>query len=129
MVCKNNPFIFFGKPVIKLSNYQLELFSSGSRFKNIIEQKGKTPPPLSTLSESVKFYEESYNALGSDKKDETNLGRASSIVGADAEEMKTFAENEGGKNVINLTEAAQKKQEKKGGGPLTMMDMIEIHGE
>jgi hypothetical protein len=129
MISKNNPMIFYGKPIIKLTNYQLEIFSTGTRYKNLIEQKGKTPPPLSSLSECVDFYEQTYGSISSGKDGEDALGTSTSIVGATAEEMKQMAEQEGGKNVVNMVSAAAKVQKEKGGAPLTMMDMIKIHGD
>ena len=129
MLCKDNPFTFFGKPIVELSNYQTELFSNGTRYKNIIEKKGKIPPPLSTLSESVKFYEDALTSQISGDESKDNLGTATSIMGADAEEMRKLAESEGGKNVVDLASQSSKIMKEKGTKKLTMQDMMKIHGE
>ena len=75
------------------------------------------------------FYEQTYGSISSGKDGEDALGTSTSIVGATAEEMKQMAEQEGGKNVVNMVSAAAKVQKEKGGAPLTMMDMIKIHGD
>ena len=130
MLCKDNPFVFFGKPIYQLTNYQIELFSNGIRYKGLIERTGKTPPPLSTLTESYKFYEEALaTQMTGEKNDVEVLGTASSMVGATAEEMEKMAEAEGGKNVVNLASQTSKIMKEKGSTKLSMDDLMKIHGE
>ena len=127
MLCKNNPFVFFGKPIVELSNYQLELFANSTRYKSIIEQKGNTPPPRSSLSECVSFYENKIN-IDSENGDKEAEGSAKTLFGASEEEMRAMAEAEGSKNVVSLADQASKAVEEKGSTVLSMEDMMKIHG-
>ena len=129
MLCKNNPFIFFGKPVISLTNYQKELFSTGLRYKNVIETKNKTPPPLMSLTEMKKWYNGlsgggSGSGGDSDGGDE---GGGSTIIGADKDELKDMVQ--GGKNVVDLHKSADKIMGEGDKKHLDMMDMLKLHGE
>ncbi len=129
MISESNPMVFFGKPIVSLSNYQIEIFSTAIRFKSIIEKEGKTPPPLSTLTECVRFYEQSFDIAASKKDgDKEVAGTASTLVGATEEELRQMAEKEGAENVVTLKDQAKKIQEDTGKKVLDIHDMLKIHG-
>jgi len=136
MISKSNPFVFFGKPIVKLTNYQQELWNNGVRFKSIIEQKNDTPPKMLTLQDVVDWYENASSSLsgdGSDKHKKEAEGGGVSYVGASKEEVKKMAESDK-ENVVSLGKAADdllKKAKAKGEDKkvLSMFDMMKIHGE
>lgn len=132
MLCKNNPTIFFGKPVVKLTNYQTELFSTGLRWKRIIESSKSTPPMVESLADLVKWYQQEAisQTEGEEAKDIHSGARgvASSIVGADKEELESMA-GESTQPGVSLSEEAKKLGLGKSKKILSMDDMLKIHGE
>ncbi|MEK6879171.1 MAG: hypothetical protein AABY22_06155, partial [Nanoarchaeota archaeon] len=44
-LCDNNPFTFYGKPVIQLTLFQIEIFSHAVYFKHILSNSQSKPPP------------------------------------------------------------------------------------
>ena len=129
MICKNDPMVFFGKPVIQLSNYQIELFSTGLRFKGVIESKGKTPPSCNSLEEVVNWYE---GMLDGDRVKTKGDAAGQTVFGASKEELKAITEansNEDKRASITLDKAAEKLQKESGKKELDMIDLLKIHGE
>ena len=134
MISKNNPFIFFGKPIVELTNYQQEMWGNGIRFKNIIEQKNDTPPKMLTLQDVVDWYENAAGSLESaNSKDKVSAGGAKSIVGATSEELEKLTSGGDDGKAVDLHAAAAKhaKKNPKAGkdGVFTMHDMMKIHGD
>ena len=119
MLCKNNPFIFFGKPVCQLTNFQMEMFSYGLSFKNVLE-KGNTPPvdASSDLEQMVEWYESSGNIQRLSEKAKDRDG--STVMGASKKELRMMT-NEGDQ-VVDLAKEAEKK-----GGELDIHDFVRIH--
>ena len=79
-ICDNNPNLFFGKPVVELTNYQIDIFSYGRYYKFIMSE---CRPPTQDLYDApqklVEYYEaarkakeakESKKGLGSGKQSE-----------------------------------------------------------
>jgi len=126
---KDDPFIFYGKPLTELSFYQIELFSYGKYFKNILSQ-AKTKPPEYVMADPdqlVEWFEGSKNAeevLNKNNKN-TKDNVATSIVGATTEDLKRLGlkKEESSSNTIDLNKEAAKK-----GGKLSMEDLIKLHG-
>jgi len=131
MLCKTSPIIFFGKPIIELTNYQTELFSTGLRWKNVLETSKDSPPTVQSLDEMVKWYEKSVSQQNSEGAKEIHSnarGVASSIVGANQEELQEMA-GEANLPGISLHEEAKKLGLGKEKRFLDMNDMMKIHGE
>jgi hypothetical protein len=124
-LCDDNPYTFFGKPIIDLTFIQSELFSYAKYFKGILTNS-TTKAPDNVLNDPealVDWYEGSKNAAEvtrntKSKNSEETLG--SSLVGASKEDLKKM----GMKNTdnISLTEEAKKK-----GGSLSFQDLIKLH--
>ena len=122
MVNGDEIYYFYGKPTCELTFYQIELFSQGKYFKNLIaEAKDRIPQDyfydpdkLIEYLTSTKPVEETNYGI---KKEEV-LGTA--IVGATKEDLVNMGLEPGN---INLSEEARKK-----GSSLTMEDLIKIHG-
>jgi hypothetical protein len=121
MLCKNNPFIFFGKPVCQLTNFQMEMFSYGLSFKNVLE-KGNTPPvdTSSDLEQMVEWYESSGNIQRLSEKSKDRDG--STVMGASKKELRMMTGE--GDQVIDLAKEAEKK-----GGELNIKDFVRIHSQ
>lgn len=141
-LCKSNPFVFFGKPVIELTMYQSELFSKGLFYKSILEQ-GHQPPSdfYEDLDKLVNWYELKSKSkagpqdpTGGIHNNNSNVKRVSdaqaqgmSYVGATKEEMKELGQS-AGFGTTDLTSEAKKLKEALGKEELDIYDMAKLHG-
>ena len=119
MLCKNNPFTFFGKSVIELTNFQVEVFSQGLSYKSVLE-KG-TSPSLefhSDLEKMVEWYESAGHLEKISEKSKDKDG--STMMGATKKELRMMTQKDD--KVIDLAKEAEEK-----GGSLNMKDFIRIH--
>lgn len=128
-LCKDDPFIFYGKPLVELSFYQIELFSYGRYFKNILSN-AKTKPPEYLMKDPeglIEWFEGSKNVdevLNKNSKITQKDNVATSIVGATNTDLKRLGLKEDNKDQgIDLAKEASKK-----GGKLDMQDLIKLHG-
>ena len=123
-MCKDNPFTFYGKPVIDLSFNQNELFSLGRYFKNILSELKHDPAP-EVMDDPDKLIEMFNVSKNSEKiKEKMSESDATSVVGAtkeDLERMGIVSPHEDG--AVSLSKAAAEK-----GGSLEMEDLMKLHG-
>jgi hypothetical protein len=126
---KDDPFIFYGKPLVELSFYQIELFSYGRYFKNILTN-AKTKPPQYLMQDPeglIEWFEGSKNVediLNKNSKVAQKDNVATSIVGASYEDLKRLGvKTEDKGSDIDLAKEAAKK-----GGKLNMEDLMKLHG-
>ena len=118
MISKGNPKIFYGKSIMELTNYQQDLFQAGIRFKSIIENEGKSPPPADSLQEIVDWYDKKVT-----KKDDEKETAGATVFGASREELDSIAgEQAPGTDLHEAFKKSGKKQ-------LNMEDMLKLHGE
>lgn len=117
-LAEDNPFTFYGKPLIHLSNYQIELFGLGRYYKSLVTQhEGKIPDEL--YEDPDAFVEWVTTAKNAKKLlDKAGDNEAVGIVGATKDDLKHI-----NAPVLDLAKEAQKR-----GGRLTMKDMLELHG-
>ena len=126
---KDDPFIFYGKPLVELIFYQIELFSYGRYFKNILSN-AKTKPPQYLMEDPdglIEWFEGSKNVdevLNKNSKVAQKDNVATSIVGASNEDLKRL----GVKTESNGTDIDLAKEAAKKGGKLNMEDLIKLHG-
>lgn len=125
----DDPFIFYGRPLVELSFYQIELFSYGKYFKGIFAN-AKTKPPQYLMNDPdglIEWFEGSKNVdevLNKNSKVAQKDNVATSLVGASSEDLKRLGlKKEEDTNTIDLTKEAAKK-----GGKLDMQDLIKLHG-
>jgi hypothetical protein len=125
-LCKENPFIFFGKPIVDLTFHQTDLFAYGRYFKHILSEM-KSSPPQDVMEDPDKLLDQ-YN-LEQNKDKVLNPtgkdGAATTIVGATKEDLEALGlrpQSEDGE-VIDLHKAAKEK-----GGELSMEDLMKLHG-
>ena len=126
-LCDENAYNLYGKPIIYLTFYQMEVFGYARYFKNALsEAKHKPsdeyyedPDKLIEWLESSKNVEEVLNKNENNQK-KTEGAIATSIVGAKKEDLAKIGKDENG---ISLHKEAMKK-----GGTLSMEDLMKIHG-
>jgi hypothetical protein len=66
MISNDDPQIFYGKPVVKLTIYQMALYNRGGYYKNILNNPESKPPPeeyYNNLDEVIKFYDRQYSII------------------------------------------------------------------
>lgn len=57
-LCEDDPFTFYGKPIVNLTQYQCDLFSLGRNYKYFLSKTGDTPPEnVKSLDDLVSWYE------------------------------------------------------------------------
>ena len=136
-LCKDNPQAYYGKAIIELTTYQVELFSKGTFYKSILS-KGKMPPETyyEDIDKLINWYDLQSDSGGSAESSDPEGRRTSKatnsqargIVGATKEEAQAFASKEGEGEVTDLLSAARKMKEEKGKDKLDIYDMAELHG-
>lgn len=127
-ISEDNPYYFYGKPIMHLTFYQVEVFGYARYFKSIItEAKNKPsddlyedPDKLIDWLESSRNLEEvlDKNVSKENKKSEGAVG--TSIIGASKEDLEKINKNQKG---VSLHQEALKK-----GGVLSMEDLMKLHG-
>lgn len=121
----NNAYNFYGKPLIYITFYQIEIFQHAKHFDYILNNATTQPPP-EILNEPDKLYEwfensknmenviQNSDAKVSNDNDEVISG--SSIVGAKSEDYKKYGIN--GEENKSLMEKLKKK------GELSVFDIM-----
>tara|TARA_R110000772_G_scaffold249530_2_gene364019 strand:+ start:127019 stop:127897 length:879 start_codon:yes stop_codon:yes gene_type:complete len=122
-ICDDNPMTFYGKPVIDLTFYQVDLFSNGRYYKNAIsEGKIRLPDDIDDPDALIEFIESSVTIRRTHENKVVKTGEGGySIPGASKKDMEKLTE--GDENVVDLTKEAKKK-----GGRLNYQDMLKLHG-
>ena len=125
-LCENNAHIFFGKPLVNLTFYQIELFGYARYYKSMMENsEAKVPDEIKEDPEKlIDWFDSTKSARETlDKsKNEGLEGSATSLVGATKDDLKRLG-LDNPNETINLAKKAAEK-----GGSLTMEDMMKLHG-
>ena len=123
----DNPYIFYGVPIVKLTYFQSELFAFGRYFKHLASES-KNKPPLETQEDPdllMEFYEMSRKAEQfmekSDKRSGEADNAATTIVGATQEDLELIgmAPNEGDVDLIDFVKSK--------GGVVEMDEIMKLH--
>jgi hypothetical protein len=122
-LCDNNAQIFFGKPLVDLTFYQIELFGYGRYYKSLMESAENQVPDdvKEDPNKLVEWFDSNKSAKEVLDKSK-NEGSATSLVGATSEDLKRLG-LDNPNETINLAKRAAEK-----GGSLSMEDMMKIHG-
>lgn len=121
-LCAGNPFFYYGKSIVDLTKYQLDLFTLGKNYEGILTRTGKNPPEyIKTLQELVEWYENNGFLKNIQEKNKDQIGQT--YIGASKEELKELASNSK-EEVIDLLEEAKKFNR-----DLSFDDILKIHGE
>ena len=125
-LCENNAYTFFGKPLVELTFYQVELFGYARYYKSLMESsETKVPDEVRQDPEKiVEWFESSKSAREVMDKSQTagKEGSATSLVGATKQDLKRLGLDNPNETISLAKKAAEK------GGSLTMEDMMKIHG-
>lgn len=124
-LCKNNPFTFYGRPVVELTYFQIQIFGHGMYFKSILQDlksNNLSEDILNDPDKLVEYYESTKNAeeiIGKGKMSNDYDGpTATSIAGATKEDLKKLGYEVGGNK--RVMEALKNK------GTLTINDLAEL---
>jgi len=123
-LCDDNVFNFYGKPVINLTFYQIEIYSYGRYFKSLI-QNSEDKIPDHIVEDPDKLIEWAQSSKNVKEVLEKNSGEeagASSIMGATKEDLAKAGVNQD-QDVIDLSKKAEEQ-----GGRLSMDDLMKLHG-
>lgn len=125
-LCKDDPFIFYGKPLVELTFHQVDLFSFGRYFKHVMAEL-KHPPTDEQLDDPdklIEMFNVSKNAEKVLSEGKATSGKdkvVSTVVGATKEDMERMnVQNESG--AVDINKIAEEK-----GGHLSMEDLIKLH--
>jgi hypothetical protein len=130
-LCDDNPFTFYGKPVVELTFHQNELFAFGRYYKGLVQEaKAKAPSDIQDDPDALmEFYEGSRNAK--EHMEKINKGKGSqgaggtTIVGATKKDLEKLGYKQDGPRAgIDIFEEAEKR-----GGTMDMSDFIDMHAE
>jgi endonuclease V-like protein UPF0215 family len=126
-ICDENAYNLYGKPIIYLTFYQMEVFGYARYFRNALSEAKHKPPDdyYENPDKLIEWLESSRNAEeiieDSEKYHKNTEGSiATSIVGAKKEDLAKIGKDEVG---VSLHKEADKK-----GGVLSMQDLMKIHG-
>jgi hypothetical protein len=111
----------FGKPLVKLTNYQLKLISYGRYFLNIFKNTSKEiPENIAKDPELLISFQQSQRSDNNKSKSREGTG-GSTYFGADKNDIQSIKkENE---TAVNLSEEVKKR-----GGSMNMEEMMKLHG-
>lgn len=118
-------YVFYGKPIVQLSSFQLEIFSYGLMYKSILS-KGVSPNEdyYDDLDKLIDWYELNKNiGSASEVKHRAKEKDGATYIGASKDEIKTMNNFDKNDEIIDLTKEAEKA-----GGELSMKDIIKLHG-
>ena len=125
-LCKDNAFTFFGKPLVQLTFYQIELFGYGRYYKSLMENsETKVPDDVKEDPEKLVEWFDSTKSARETLEKSKNAGQdgsATSLVGATKEDLQRLG-LDNPDETINLAKKAAEK-----GGRLNMEDMMKLHG-
>ena len=123
----DNPYYMYGKPIVYLTFYQMEVFGYARYFKNALSEAKHKPPDeyYEDPDKLIDWLESSKNVEEVLSKNENNQKKtegaiATSIVGAKKEDLAKIGKDENG---VSLHKEASKK-----GGTLSMEDLMKMHG-
>ncbi len=125
LISNDDPMIFFGKPITELTNYQIDLFSTGKFYKSVMSSKGN--PPEEAYEDPQKLVEWYDSAQAAEEiKKQTEGKEASTIVGADKKEVQKMIDED--PFAVDFNKEVSKKMEEKDSEALEMKDIMKIHG-
>lgn len=121
-LCKDNPFIFYGKPIVQLTMFQVEIFGHATFFKHILSNSDIKPPNY--IMEDPQLLIDWHQGLRSVKEQHLDKGRkAEDLVGLNNKDREMYGINPSNDPHSKLIAAAQKK-----GAPLTAQEIMRLQG-
>ncbi len=125
-LCSDNAHVFFGKPLVELTFYQIELFGYGRYYKSLMENsETQVPDDVKEDPEKLVEWFDSTKSARETLEKSKNAGQdgsATSLVGATPEDLKRLGLDNPNETISLAKKAAEK------GGRLNMEDMMKLHG-
>lgn len=125
-LCTDNAHVFFGKPLVELTFYQIELFGYGRYYKSLMENsETQVPDDVKEDPEKLVEWFDSTKSARETLEKSKNAGQdgsATSLVGATPEDLKRLGLDNPNETISLAKKAAEK------GGRLNMEDMMKLHG-
>jgi len=125
-LCTDNAHVFFGKPLVELTFYQIELFGYGRYYKSPMENsETQVPDDVKEDPEKLVEWFDSTKSARETLEKSKNAGQdgsATSLVGATPEDLKRLGLDNPNETISLAKKAAEK------GGRLNMEDMMKLHG-
>ena len=111
----------FGKPLVKLTNYQLKLISYGRYFLNIFKNTSKEiPENIAKDPELLISFQQSQRSDNNKSKSREGVG-GSTYFGADQNDIQSIKKED--ETAVDLSEEVKKR-----GGSMNMEEMMKLHG-
>ena len=123
VICDDNVFNFFGKPILSLTNFQVSLMSHGKYLKNLMSNH-KSPPEdfQGSPDKVIEWYElQIKSAEAMQNMDNKGEAGGKSIFGASKSELSSMETND--EKSLNLTEEIEKH-----GGEMNFDEILKMHG-
>lgn len=129
-VCENNTNLFYGKPVVDLTNYQIDIFSYGRYYKSIMSECKSAPNELYAEPEKLVEYYENAKKAKEAKENRKNSGRGkeskymgSTVFGAEKGELELLTDPEDGNSaIVDFAKVAEKS-----GGQMGLNEFMNLH--
>ena len=119
-LCKDNPFTFYGKPVVQLTFFQVEIFAHAVFFKHILSNSPNKPP--AHILEDPDFLIDWYNSTKSVKEVLDKGKKPEDIVGLSNKDKELLGMQQSNPHQ-KMIDAAKRK-----GGPLSASEIMKIQG-
>ena len=125
-LCSDDAHVFFGKALVNLTFYQIELFGYGRYYKSLMENsETQVPDDVKESPEKLVEWFDSAKSARETLEKSKNAGQdgsATSLVGATPEDLKRLGLDNPNETISLAKKAAEK------GGRLNMEDMMKLHG-
>ena len=123
VICDDNVYNFFGKPILTLTNFQVSLMSHAKYLKNLMSNHKSPPEDFQGSPDKVIEWYELQIKSAEAMRDMENKGEGGgkSIFGATKEELSSMETND--EKSLNLTEEIQKH-----GGEMNFDEILKMHG-
>lgn len=123
VLCDDNPYNFFGKSILSLTNFQVALMSQAKYFKSLMSNH-KSPPEdyYNSPDKIIEWFElQSKTAEAKNSMEDKGEAGGKTLIGASKDELKSMESSEEG--VVNLN-----KEIKKHGGEMNFDEILKMHG-
>lgn len=123
VLCDDNPYNFFGKSILSLTNFQVALMSQAKYFKSLMSNHKSPPEDYYTSPDKIIEWFELQSKTAEAKNSMEDKGEAGgkTLIGANKDELKSMESNEEG--VLDLN-----KEIKKHGGEMDFEEILKMHG-
>jgi hypothetical protein len=123
IICDDNVYNFFGRPILTLTNFQLALMSQAKYLKNLMSNHKSPPEDFQTTPDKIIEWYELQSKSSEAMRDMENKGEGGgkSVFGATRDELSSMATND--EKSMNLSEEIEKH-----GGEMNFDEILKMHG-